>query len=106
MYYNYIVSFLWGLKAFGEVHCSLKFSFHLKAAVRYIGVHQELFGTYEGILMKKPSIEVLKRTQGTFLDFLTRENLLPLLPAFTLAHTVPGYGYLDEVNNTMCLKFN
>ena len=73
--------------------------------MRYVGVHHELFGTYEGILMKKPSVEVLKRTQGTFLDFLTREDLLPLMPALTLAHTVPGYGYLDEVN-TMGLKFN
>ena len=55
--------------------------------------------------MKKPSIEVLNRTQGTFLEFLTREDLLPLLPVFTLAHTVPGYGYLDEVK-TVGLKFN
>ena len=65
--------------------------------MRYIGVHQELFGRYEGVLMKKPSMEVLERTQGSFLEFLTREDLLPLVPAFTLAHTVPGYGYLDEV---------
>ena len=47
--------------------------------------------------MKKPSIEVLERTQGTFLEFLTRENLLPLLPVFLTSHTVGGYGYLDEV---------
>ena len=73
--------------------------------MQYIGVHQELFGTYKGVLMKKPSMEVLKRTEGTFLEFLTREELLPLLPAFNLAHTVPGYGYLDEVN-TIGLKFN
>ena len=78
---------------------------NLKAAVSYIGLHQELFGTYEGVLMKKPSMEVLNRTQGTFLEFLTREDLLPLLPVFTLAHTVPGYGYLDEVK-TIGLKFN
>ena len=65
--------------------------------MRYIGVHQELFGTYEGVLMKKPSMEVLERTKGTFLEFLTREDLLPLLPMFLAAHTVKGYGYLDEV---------
>ena len=47
--------------------------------------------------MKKPSIEVLERTEGTFLEFLTRENVLPLLPLFLTAHTVQGYGYLDEV---------
>ena len=47
--------------------------------------------------MKKPSLEVLERTRGTFLQFLTRENLLTLSPLFLLAHTVQGYGYLDEV---------
>ena len=47
--------------------------------------------------MKKPSAEVLDRTQGTFLEFLTRENLLPLSPIFLVAHTVQGEGYLDEV---------
>ena len=47
--------------------------------------------------MKKPSFEVLERTRGTFLQFLTRENLLTLSPLFLLAHTVQGYGYLDEV---------
>ena len=73
--------------------------------MQYIGVHQELFGTYKGVLMKKPSMEVLKRTQGTFLEFLTREELLPLLPAFIISHTMPGYGYLDEVN-TIGLNFN
>ena len=50
-----------------------------------------------GYLMKKPSVAVLNRTRGTFLEFLTRENLLPLLPIFLVAHTVSGYGYLDEV---------
>ena len=49
--------------------------------------------------MKKPSVEVLERTRGTFLQFLTRENLLTLSPLFLLAHTVQGYGYLDEVIN-------
>ena len=47
--------------------------------------------------MKKPSFKVLERTRGTFLQFLTRENLLTLSPLFLLAHTVQGYGYLDEV---------
>ena len=49
--------------------------------------------------MKKPSVEILERTRGTFLQFLTRENLLTLSPLFLLAHTVQGYGYLDEVIN-------
>ena len=62
-------------------------------------MHQELFGTYEGYLMKKPSFKIPERTRGTFLQFLTRENLLTLSPLFLLAHTVQGYGYLDEVIN-------
>ena len=47
--------------------------------------------------MKRPSVEILEKTRGTFLEFLTRENLLTLSPLFLLAHTVQGYGYLDEV---------
>ena len=43
--------------------------------------------------MKKPSVDVLDMTQGTFLEFLNRENLLPLLPVFITAYTVPEYGY-------------
>ena len=59
--------------------------------------------------MKKPSVAVLERIQGTFLEFLTRENLLPLVPVFLIAHTVQGEGYLDEVKlikivNLLCLK--
>ena len=53
----------------------------------------ELFETYDSYLMKKPSVDVLDMTQGTFLEFLNRENLLPLLPVFITAHTVPEYGY-------------
>ena len=70
--------------------------FH-QAAVRYVELHQELFGTYEGVLMRKPSVEVLEKTRGSFLEFLTRENFLPLMPLFLMSHTVQGYGYLDEV---------
>ena len=54
--------------------------------------------------MKKPSVAVLNRTRGTFLEFLTRENLLPLSPIFLIAHTVSGYGYLDEVINMAFIK--
>ena len=50
-----------------------------------------------GYLMKKPSVAVLNRAHGTFLEFLTRENLLPLFPIFLVTHTFLGEGYLDEV---------
>ena len=52
--------------------------------------------------MKKPSVEIMERTRGTFLEFLTREDLLPLMPVFLTAHTVQGYGYLDEVMQIAC----
>ena len=55
--------------------------------------------------MKKPSVAVLERTRGTFLAFLTREDLLPLLPMFLAAHTVKGYGYLDEVIDMDFINF-
>ena len=51
--------------------------------------------------MKEHSLEVLDRVRGTILDFLTREDLLPLLTIFLTSQTVQGYGYLDEVN---CIK--
>jgi hypothetical protein len=73
------------------------FNILLQAGVRYIKLHKELFGTYEGDLMPRPSAAVLHRVRGSFLDFLTRERLLPLEPVFNIALTVPGYGYLDEV---------
>ena len=72
--------------------------------MHYIKLHQELFGTYKGVLMKKPSVEVLERTRGTFLEFLTREDLIPLSPFFHLIHTVQGYGYLDEVITTALIN--
>ena len=52
--------------------------------------------------MKKPSVEIMDRTRGTFLEFLTTEDLLPLVPVFLTAHTVQGYGYLDEVIPMAC----
>jgi hypothetical protein len=77
-----------------------------EAAVRYVVLHQELFGTYEGYLMKKPSVEIMDRTRGTFLEFLTREDLLPLMPVFLCAFTVQGHGYLDEVSAIYGLIWN
>ena len=52
--------------------------------------------------MKEPSLEVMDRVRGTILDFLTREDFLPLLTIFLTSQTVQGYGYLDEV---ICIYF-
>merc|ERR1711892_102831 len=64
---------------------------------QYIKVHQQMFGSYKGELMPKPSSDVLYRLRGTFMDFLERENLETLATIFVLSHTMPGYGYLDEI---------
>jgi len=75
-------------------------------AIRYINLHKDLFGTYQGELMPRPSTAVLYRIRGTFLDFLKRENLLGLVPLFKLSQTLQGYGYLDEVAAFYGLMWN
>merc|ERR1719483_530171 len=57
-----------------------------------------MFGSYVGDLMLRPSSETLHRTRGTFMEFLTREDLIPLVPLFKLIHTLQGYGQLDEIS--------
>ena len=69
-----------------------------KSTEAYIKLHKELFGSYEGVLMQRPGIAELHRIRGTFMEFLTRKALLPLVPLFQVVHTVQGYGYVDEVS--------
>ena len=76
---------------------SLQVNFCMDFLCRYIALHRELFGTYEGELMPRPSKEVLHRIRGTFTEFLVRNNLDSLIPIFTASQTIQGYGYLDEV---------
>jgi len=71
--------------------------FFLKTIIRYIKVHKEMFGLYEGDLMQRPTPEVMFRIRGTIQDFLTRENLLGMIPIFQGTQTTAGYGHLDEV---------
>jgi len=78
----------------------------IEASIRYIGLHKEMFGTYSGDLMERPSPEVLHRTRGTFLEFLQRENLHIMIPIFQISHTAIGYGYLDEVSTLYGLIWN
>ena len=75
-------------------------------ALQYICIHKQLFGSYDGELMPRPSMAVLYRIRGTFLQFLQRENLLGLAPLFSLSHTFSGYGYLDEVSAFYGLLWN
>ena len=75
----------------------INLGFYLQTVVRYIKLHQEMFGSYEGDLMQKPSADVMYRIRGTILDFLKRENLLGMTPIFQITGTLAGYGHMDEV---------
>lgn len=72
--------------------------YQLDAIVRYIKLHKEMFGLYDGDLMRRPTPDVMYRIRGTIMDFLTRENLLGMVPTFHRTQTAAGYGYLDEVS--------
>ena len=71
--------------------------FFLQTVIRYIKVHIEMFGLYEGDLMQRPTPEVMQRVRGTLFDFLKRENLLGMLPIFQITQTSAGYGQVDEI---------
>ena len=75
-------------------------------AIRYVDLHKELFGSYNGELMPRPGVAVLYRIRGTFAEFLEREDLLGLSPFFKLSQTVQGFGYLDEIAAFYGLMWN
>ena len=79
--------------------------FFLKTTIKYVQLHKELFGSYEGDLMQKPTPEVMYRIRGTVLDFLKRENLLGMIPVFQATLTMSGYGHIDEVGALYGLIF-
>ena len=56
-----------------------------------------MFGMYEGDLVQRPTSKVMNRIRGTLLDFVTRENLLGMIPIFQITQTLVGYGKLDEI---------
>eukprot|EP00092_Neocalanus_flemingeri_P089300 GFUD01112994.1.p1 GENE.GFUD01112994.1~~GFUD01112994.1.p1 ORF type:complete len:612 (-),score=92.37 GFUD01112994.1:186-2021(-) len=72
-------------------------SFFLQTVVRYIKLHIEMFGLYEGDLMQRPTKKVMHRIRGTLFDFLERENVLGMLPIFQVTQTAAGYGHIDEI---------
>ena len=80
--------------------------FLLQTVVRYVRLHKEMFGDYPGDLMLQPSAEVMARVRGTFLDFLTRENMLALLPVFKFSHELQGFGYVNEISALYGLIWN
>ena len=80
--------------------------FYFKAVIRYIKLHKEMFGLYEGDLMQRPTPEVMHRVRGTILDFLQRENLVGMIPILQTTHTLDGYGHLDEIGALYGLIWN
>ena len=42
-------------------------------------------------------MQVKKLIRGTFKEFLTRNKLNTLEPLFHAAHTMQGYGHIDEI---------
>ena len=78
----------------------------LSKAYSYISLHKELFGDYDGDLMRQPSEDVMQRTSGSFYEFLEREGLLALVPVMEVSVTVMGYGRLDELGALYGLQWN
>ena len=73
-------------------------SLGLFALLRYVTLHRQLLGIYEGDLPPRPSPIVLYRLRGSFGDFLRREGLEVLRDLFHSAQTMWGYGFMDEVS--------
>ena len=76
------------------------------AVLKYIALHQQLFGNYTGELMPRPSSTVMHLIRGTFMEFLKRYNLDSLQPLFLASHTMQGYGHLDEISALYGLMWN
>ena len=61
---EYLVGSLFG--ATNSTDPRVNLALFLETAMRYIKLHQELFGVYEGDLMPKPTPDTLHRIRGTF----------------------------------------
>ena len=81
----------------------------LKLAVvvgKYAYIHRKMFGSYEFELMPRPSKEVLKELDCSYMAFLKRKGLDSLRPFLQLTLTVQGYGYLDEISALYGLMYH
>ena len=77
-----------------------------KAMVQYCALHRNMFGKYEGELMREPDQQTMATLRSTFEDFLMKNNLLVLKPLFIPSHTIQGYGHLDEISALYGLMWN
>jgi len=62
-----------------------------KDACEYIHKHKRLFNEDSELNA------IIYNTQMTFKDYLIKNNLDSLIPMFSLANTVQGYGYIEDV---------
>lgn len=75
------------------------------ALTKYVRLHRELFGKYNGELMRKPTPRVMSMVNCTFLEFIKEHKLTMLMPILIMSHT-GGYGYMDEVSALYGLMWN
>lgn len=69
-----------------------------QALGKYAAIHAQMFGSYEGELMPRPSNEILSQLNMTFLEFLRVHDIEVLKGLITSAMTAQGYGHIDEVS--------
>ena len=77
-----------------------------KAMIKYCSLHRNMFGKYEGELMRQPTSQTMATLRCTFEEFLIKNNLLVLKPIFIASHTIQGYGHLDEISALYGLMWN
>lgn len=76
------------------------------AMIKYCLLHRELFGKYDGELMRKPAPSTMNILDCTFSKFLSKYNISVLKPIFIASHTTQGYGHLDEISALYGLMWN
>ncbi|XP_033763200.1 polyenoic fatty acid isomerase-like [Pecten maximus] len=69
-----------------------------QAIGKYVGLHSQMFGSYEGELMPRPSSVVLSQLNMTFLEFLKFHDIEVLKGLIVSAMTAQGYGHIDEIS--------
>lgn len=78
----------------------------LKTIIHYCKLHRQMFGKYEGEIMRQPNHVTREALRCTFKKFLAKHNLLVLEPIFLASHTIQGYGHLDEISALYGLMWN
>ena len=78
----------------------------LNAIVKYAEIHYDLFGKYNGALMREPTAGVFEKISGTFEEFLDRNNLKLLVPLLKRTNAAQGYGYVNEIGALYGLMWN